>query len=126
MRPLFLDRDEAVALARRISRSEYSEDEQRIDEESLKLLGLLRRGTDLRAAVESVEQDQVLGFYDDRSKRLVVIRDAGATRPLLEITLAHELVHALEDQRFGWTCRRACPTMPRWPRLPSPRARPRR
>ena len=34
-------------------------------------------------------------------KRLVVIRDAGASRPLLEITLAHELVHALEDQRFG-------------------------
>lgn len=101
VRPLFLDRDEAVALARRISRSEYSEDEQRIDEDSLKLLGLLRSGTDLRAAVESVEQDQVLGFYDDRSQRLVVIRDAGATRPLLEITLAHELVHALEDQRFG-------------------------
>ena len=41
------------------------------------------------------------GFYDDRSKRLVVIREPGATRPLLEITLAHELVHALEDQRFG-------------------------
>jgi hypothetical protein len=31
----------------------------------------------------------------------VVIREPGATRPLLEITLAHELLHALEDQRFG-------------------------
>ncbi len=101
VRPLFLDRDEAVALARRISRSEYSEAAQRVDEEGLKLLGLLRPGTDLRAAVDSVEQEQVLGFYDDRSQRLVVIRDPGATRPLLEITLAHELVHALEDQRFG-------------------------
>jgi hypothetical protein len=101
VRPLFLDRDNAVALARRISRSGYSETAQRVDEESLKLLGLLRPGTDLRAAVDSVEQDQVLGYYDDRSKRLVVIRDTGATRPLLEITLAHELVHALEDQRFG-------------------------
>ena len=101
VRPLFLGRDDAVALARRISRSEYSEAAQRVDEESLKLLGLLRPGTDLGAAVDSVEQDQVLGYYDDRSKRLVVIRDTGATRPLLEITLAHELVHALEDQRFG-------------------------
>jgi hypothetical protein len=101
VRPLFLDRDEAVALAARISRSEYSEAEQRVDEEGLKLLGLLRPNTDLRAAVDSVEQEQVLGFYDDRSKRLVVISDPGATRPLLEITLAHELVHALEDQRFG-------------------------
>ena len=43
----------------------------------------------------------MLGFYDDRLKRLVVIRDAQATVPLLEITLAHELVHALEDQHFG-------------------------
>jgi hypothetical protein len=30
-----------------------------------------------------------------------VVRDRQASRPLLEITLAHELVHALEDQRFG-------------------------
>jgi hypothetical protein len=101
VRPLFLDRDAAVALAARISRSEYSESEQRADEEGLKLLGLLRPKADLRAAVDSVGEEQVLGFYDDRSKRLVVIRDPGVTRPLLEITLAHELVHALEDQRFG-------------------------
>ena len=51
--------------------------------------------------LDRVDQEQVLGFYDDRSKRLVVIRDAGVSRPLLELTLAHELVHALEDQRFG-------------------------
>jgi hypothetical protein len=31
----------------------------------------------------------------------VVVRDRQASRPLLEITLAHELTHALEDQRFG-------------------------
>ena len=43
----------------------------------------------------------MLGFYDERTKRLVVVRDRRASRPLLEITLAHELVHALEDQRFG-------------------------
>ena len=48
-----------------------------------------------------MDEEQLLGFYDDRSRRLVVIREPGATRPLLEITLAHELVHALEDQRFG-------------------------
>ena len=101
VRPLFLDRDDAVEFAQKASRSEYTDAEQRVDEEGFKLLGLLKPPTDLRQVVDSVEQEQVLGFYDDRSKRLVVIRDPGVTRPLLEITLAHELVHALEDQRFG-------------------------
>jgi hypothetical protein len=101
VRPLFLDREEAVELARRITRGDYPERERRIDAEGLKLLGLLRPEVDLGAAVDSVDEEQVLGFYDDRSRRLVVIRDASATRTLLEITLAHELLHALEDQNFG-------------------------
>ena len=101
MRPLFLERDEALELVQRISRSDYPERQRRIDDEGLKLLGLLRPSADLGAAIDSVDEEQVLGFYDDRSRRLVVIREPGATRPLLEVTLAHELVHALEDQRFG-------------------------
>jgi hypothetical protein len=101
VRPRFLDRDEALAVAQKVTRAEYPEREQRIDAEGLKLLGLLRPSTDLGTALDSVNEEQLLGFYDDRSKRLVVIREPGASRPLLEVTLAHELVHALEDQRFG-------------------------
>jgi hypothetical protein len=101
VRPLFLDRDEALELAREIARADYPQRERRVDEEGLKLLGLLRPSADLRDVIETVNEEQLLGFYDDRSKRLVVIRDPGVTRPLLEITLAHELVHALEDQHFG-------------------------
>jgi hypothetical protein len=100
-RPVFMDRDEAVELLRETARNEYPDREQRIDEEGLKLLGLLRPSVDLGEVTARVGEEQVLGFYDDRSRRLVVIRDAGATRPMLEVTLAHELVHALEDQRFG-------------------------
>jgi len=101
VQPRFLDRDEALEIAQRITRADYPERERRIDGEGLKLLGMLRPSTDLDAAIDSVDEEQLLGYYDDRSGRLVVIREAGATRPLLEITLAHELVHALEDQRFG-------------------------
>ena len=101
VRPRFLDRDEALELVQRISRSDYPDRERRIDEEGLKLLGLLRPSVDLGEAIDSVDEEQLLGFYDDRSGRLVVIREPGATRSLLEVTLAHELVHALEDQRFG-------------------------
>jgi len=102
VRPLFLGRDEAVEVLERVGRREYPLREQRIDEEAAKLLGLLAPGASLARVLERVDQEQVLGFYDDRAKRLVVIRDAGAGRPLLELTLAHELVHALEDQRYGF------------------------
>jgi len=100
-RPLFLDRGEAVELLERAGRAEYPVREQLIDEETGKLLGLLEPDDSLSQVLERIDQEEVLGFYDDRSQRLVVIRDAGAGRPLLELTLAHELVHALEDQRFG-------------------------
>jgi hypothetical protein len=101
VRPLFLDREEAVELLERAGRAEYPRRDQLIDEETAKLLGLLEPKDSLSQVLDRVDQEQVLGFYDDSSKRLVVIRDAGVSRPLLELTLAHELVHALEDQRFG-------------------------
>ena len=101
VRPRFLDRDAALELVQKVSRSGYPERRRRIDAEGLKLLGMLRPSTDLGKAIDSVDEEQLLGFYDDESRRLVVIREPGAPRPLLEVTLAHELVHALEDQRFG-------------------------
>jgi hypothetical protein len=61
----------------------------------------MRPAESLGKALTAIEREQVLGFYDDRRKRLVVVRDRHASRSLLEITLAHELTHALEDQRFG-------------------------
>jgi hypothetical protein len=102
VQPLFLDREAAVEVLERVGRREYPLRDQRIDEETAKLLGLLAPGASLTRVLERVDQEQVLGFYDDRAQRLVVIRDAGAGRPLLELTLAHELVHALEDQRYGF------------------------
>ena len=43
----------------------------------------------------------VAGYYDPRTKRLRVVSGAQTeNRVLNEITLAHELTHALEDQRF--------------------------
>jgi hypothetical protein len=98
--PLFLSRDEAVEFLERAGRREYPVREQRIDEEIAKLLGLLEQRDSLSQVLNRIDQEQVLGFYDDRARRLVVIRDPGVSRPLLELTLAHELVHALEDQRF--------------------------
>jgi hypothetical protein len=78
----------------------YPESRRRADEEVLKLLGLIEPGVDLRSISASVFGEGVAGYYDPRSKRLRIVT---VTTPdaLGEIVLAHELTHALEDQRFG-------------------------
>jgi hypothetical protein len=106
VKPVFLARKEVVRIFSEALEREYPPREQRSDEESLKLLGLMRPSERLGKALAAVGSEQVLGFYDDERKRLVVVRDPTAARPLLEITLAHELVHALEDQRFGFHVRK--------------------
>jgi hypothetical protein len=80
----------------------YPAAERRADEEVLKLLGLLEPSVDLRKVSATVFGQGVAGYYDPRTKRLRIVRGAQTTnRFLKEITLAHELTHALEDQRFG-------------------------
>jgi hypothetical protein len=101
VKPLFVGRKEAIRLEQEGSAQDYPASARAADEEALKLLGLMRPEDSLGKAFTAIEREQVLGFYDDRRKRLVVVRDRQASRPMLEITLAHELTHALEDQRFG-------------------------
>lgn len=101
VRPRFVSAEEGAQLLRRQVNTGYPPSRQRRDEEELKLLGLLKPSDDLAKVLRATEDEQILGFYDGRSKRLIVIRRPGDSRALLEITLSHELVHALEDQRFG-------------------------
>jgi hypothetical protein len=86
------------AQARRQGLAEYDRSEpvaqRRENEELLTLLGLLPPGTDLRQIEASVFGEQVAGYYDPRRKRLALVRGAGVD----DVTLAHELTHALEDQ----------------------------
>jgi len=86
------------AQARREGLAEYDRSQplaqRRENEELLKLLGLLPPGTDLREITASVFGEQVAGYYDPRRKRLALVRGAGVD----DVTLAHELTHALEDQ----------------------------
>ena len=78
----------------------YPPARRRADEEVLKLLGLLEPEDDLRAVFGAVLSEQVAGYYDSRSGRLRVVGGTGGSAALDELTLAHELTHALEDQRF--------------------------
>jgi hypothetical protein len=83
--------------------ADYPPARRRADGEVLALLGLVPTGTDLGEAVESTLSEAVAGYYDPRTQRLRIVKGAQtANRVLYEMVLAHELTHALEDQRFGF------------------------
>ncbi|HXA28494.1 MAG TPA: hypothetical protein VN193_07070 [Candidatus Angelobacter sp.] len=65
----------------------------------LKALHLIDKGVDLGAATDSLLGAGVSGFYDSKSKSLVV-RGTSAT-PYVRQVLVHELTHAVQDQYFG-------------------------
>src|SRR3954447_11425324 len=81
----------------------YPASRRHADEAILRRLGLIDPGVGLRAISASLYcEGGVAGYYDPRSKRLRIVTGAATgTRVLQEVTLAHELTHALEDQRFG-------------------------
>ncbi|HYN52739.1 MAG TPA: hypothetical protein VES62_17590, partial [Thermoleophilaceae bacterium] len=83
-------------LDRNVARSE-----QEAGERLLKLLGLLPTEASLRETLARATASEVGGYYVPRTDTLALVRDAGLEGVLGEVALAHELVHALEDQRFG-------------------------
>jgi hypothetical protein len=102
-----LPRVEAVpveTIARRVREDlarEYPPAERRADELVLRLTGMLRPQDDFGALLD-VGAVQPLGVYDPRRDRLTLVRRPANVDPATrEITIAHELLHALEDQRFG-------------------------
>jgi hypothetical protein len=71
-------------------------DELRATGAFLEGLGMVEPGTDVVDAMRSLLGGFVVGFYDPESGELVV-RGAELT-PYVKTTIAHELVHALDDQ----------------------------
>jgi hypothetical protein len=63
-------------------------------------IGVIPDGTSLRDAYESYGSSQVIGYYDTVTGELRFTGSESPT-PLERITLAHELTHAIDDQRFG-------------------------
>lgn len=59
-------------------------------------VGLLPDTVDLRATLLRVLDEQVVGWYDPKAKTLYVVK--GADSASADLTLRHELVHALQDQ----------------------------
>ncbi len=60
------------------------------------LLGLMPDTLDLHALMVELYTEQVVGYYDPTTRTMFVL--AGADEATLRPVLAHELVHALQDQ----------------------------
>ena len=63
------------------------------------LLGLMPDSLDLHALLLALYTEQVVGYYDPASKTMFVL--AGARPESLRPVLAHELVHALQDEHVN-------------------------
>lgn len=70
------------------------------DERIYTRLGLLPAGSDLMQSILDLLQEQVAGYYDPKTKQLTVIDSDSSLDLASRVTLAHELDHALQDQRW--------------------------
>lgn len=78
---------------------EYPPRRRDADELVLRMLGLLPERADLRELAGTIYGQEIAGFYDDRTGQMTIVEGSGGGQEG-EITLAHELTHALEDQHF--------------------------
>jgi hypothetical protein len=76
----------------------YAEEEIRAEGAVWKRLGLMKPGTDYRAAMLDLLADQVAGFYDPIERKLNLA--SWIPMAMQEPALAHEICHALQDQTF--------------------------
>lgn len=85
-------------LAKRLKAS-LKPEELHADELSLKLFGLVPQDFDLKESTVDLLTEQAAAFYDYQEKRLFVLDTSSVVEE--EVTLAHELSHALVDQHFN-------------------------
>ena len=70
-------------------------------EDELITLGLLPKGSSLKALTLDLEAGQVAGYYSPDKKQLFVVSRSGGLGGAELVTYAHEFTHQLQDQRLG-------------------------
>ncbi|MHC3436727.1 Hvo_1808 family surface protein [Natrialbaceae archaeon A-gly3] len=81
--------------------TELGDDDRRFENVRLEALFMVDRETDAVEAYESLYGDAVGGYYDIEAAEIVLVSEDTAKPELDEVTLGHELLHALQDQHFG-------------------------
>jgi hypothetical protein len=73
----------------------------RDDEVLLQRIGFVPQGFDLLKAMEQLAAEGVAGYYRPEQRDIAVVDADGLLDAFAPWTLAHEYVHALQDQHFG-------------------------
>lgn len=96
------DADELADTVADLAARDRDPEELEIQRRILVTLRLLPDDLDLEATLEDLLGEQVAGLYSPEEETLYVrADDADDLSPGEEVTLAHEVVHALQDQSFG-------------------------
>ena len=97
----FMTRDELRDFLVQSFLEDYPPEEATMDREILALLSLVPPDLDLFNLYVDLYTEQVVGLYDEETKQLYVVTGEEQLGPGEKVTLAHELVHALQDQHFN-------------------------
>jgi hypothetical protein len=92
-------RDSVRAFLERRFNEDLPASELNAMERAYKTFGLVPASMDLRRFLLDLLTEQVAGYYDPKAKTLYVVE--GGDESLTNITISHELVHALQDQHFN-------------------------
>ncbi|HEY8092144.1 MAG TPA: hypothetical protein VID93_00110 [Acidimicrobiales bacterium] len=101
--PEFLPSDEFEARLAKTVEKDYPAAQADLEGRVLGLLGAVPKGTDMKALEGDLLTGQVAGYYDPETEQIVVrVPDGGGSLDANgQVTLAHELDHALTDQAIG-------------------------
>ena len=97
--PDLLTRDELADELQALFDADYPEEDRVRDNFVLRAFGLLGPDEDIGELQLQLLSDQVLGFYDDRERRMVVVTEAGLNAEA-KLIYAHEYTHALQYAAF--------------------------
>jgi hypothetical protein len=88
------------ALTKRMS-AVFSDDEFEQQANAIWRIGLLPEKYPLKERLISLLGEQVAAFYDQHEHRLYMYDDASLESPMNQMILAHELMHAMQDQHHS-------------------------
>ena len=96
----FISADQMAENVRESIEEEYTQEEADIEAEVFMLLDFIEPGTDLKEVFADLYAGSVVGYYDTDTGEMFVLNDGEDPTPASKYTLAHELIHALQDQTF--------------------------
>lgn len=76
-------------------------EEMKADEKLLRALGLFPDDESLDAVLADVYGEQIAGTYDTDSKEINLVRGESGGGVSEQLTISHEVTHALQDRNFG-------------------------